>query len=256
MRQFNNQNPVKPIQGNALVFRIIIFVLTGLLFQPNLTAQKYSLKIFGFTIGNAAMEIRGDNDVTIEFTTSSQGLMNVILPFNNSYTTVYDSASFGVQEYEKIISQGKFKQKLQGSWDPETKVINYGSKTIPMENNSHNIFSLLARMQAQPRDSLDTHWLDLEHEGQLYQARLLWNDTEDLKIDREVIPCDHYRLDLHKLNSATVGESLPEETDYFSKYIIHPDAVRQIWVSKIHPNNIIKTSVKLYGITIEALILP
>ena len=182
--------------------------------------------------------------------------MNVILPFNNSYTTVYDSASFGVQEYEKIISQGKFKQKFRGSWDPETKVINYGSKTIPMENNSHNIFSLLARMQAQPRDSLDTHWLDLEHEGQLYQARLLWNDTEDLKIDREVIPCDHYRLDLHKLNSATVGESLLEETDYFSKYIIYPDAVRQIWVSKIHPNNIIKTSVKLYGITIEALILP
>jgi hypothetical protein len=57
------------------------------------------------------------------------------------------------------------------------------------------------------------------------------------------------------VNGDTDSEGLLEVTDYFSKYIIHPNAVRQIWVSKVFPNNIIKTSVKLYGITIEALIL-
>ncbi len=260
MTRFDNQRPVKLIQGNDWILRIIIFVLTGLTFQPLLSAQKYSLKILGYTIGNVTMEIRGDDDSIIEFTTRSQGLVNTILPFNNFYTTVFDPVSFGVREYEKNIIQGKFKQKLHGQWDPQTKVMDYGSGTIPREDNCHNIFSLLARMQAQPRDSLDTYWFDMEHEGQLYQARLLWNDTVDLVIDKETIPCDHYRLDLHNnnnnMNTDTNSEGLLEATDYFSKYIIYPKAVRQIWISKINPNNIIKTSVKLYGITIEAMILP
>jgi hypothetical protein len=255
MRHPDNQIPVKPIYWKTFILRITIFVLACLIFPSNLTAQAYSLKILGFTIGNAAMDIRGDNDSIIEFTTESQGLMNVIFPFNNSYTTAFDTVSFGIRDYEKKISQGGFKQKLHSSWDPQTKIINYESRTIPRENECHNIFSLLARTQAQGRDSLDTHWLDMEHEGQLYRARLLWNDSVDIEIDQEIIPCDHYRLDLQLMSEDTDSEDLLEETDYFSRYIIHPKAVRQIWISKVFPNNIIKTSVKLYGITIEALIL-
>jgi hypothetical protein len=255
MKRSDNRNPVKPMYCKTFILRLTILAIAGLIFQSNLTAQEYSLKILGFTIGNATMDLRGDNDSIIEFTTGSQGLMDVVFPFNNSYTTAFDPASFGFRDYEKKIVQGGFEQKLHGNWDPQTKIINYGSKTMPRENECHNIFSLLARMQAQPRDSLDTHWFDMEHEGQFFRARLLWNDSTDIEIHQKIIPCDHYRLDLQVVNGDTDSEGLLEVTDYFSKYIIHPNAVRQIWVSKVFPNNIIKTSVKLYGITIEALIL-
>ena len=209
--------------------------------------QTYSLKIWGFTIGEVKMDLSESG--LIELKTKSSGVVDYIWPFENTYTTHFDTVNYSLRNYKKNIKQGDFKQKLEGHWEKSDSTFQYNDSVLKRSPNIQNIFSILARILSQDADQFDTKWFTIEHEGSLYEARLLWNEIMDLKINSKSIPCDHYRLDLRLLKEETV---LADKTDFFSQYVVHPDAVRQIWVGVDNNKRIVRTSVKLKGIKIEA----
>ena len=222
---------------------VIILVLN----LTNIFPQEYSLKIWGFPIGEVSMDASQAGKV--EFKTNSNGIIEFIWPFDNIYTTRYDTVNYGIREFDKRIKQGDFKQKLKGRWVSADSTFQYDDITLKRDPDIKNIFSFLIYIINQEIDQIDTKWFNIEHEGELFRVRLLWNESTELKIGSSLIPCDHYRLDIKAIDS---NSSFLEQTDFFSKYIVHPEAVRQIWIASDNNKRIIRTSVKLKGLKIEA----
>jgi hypothetical protein len=113
------------------------------------------------------------------------------------------------------------------------------------------IFTLLARVQKESVEALDTKWFPMDHDGELFSARFLWADTSTISIANSTILCDHYRLDIKAQDDVT---STPEQSDYFMNNIVSPEVVRQIWVEKNGLRRIIQATVNIYGIKIIAKI--
>ena len=100
------------------------------------------------------------------------------------------------------------------------------------------------------RKYLDTKWFPYEHEGRLGRARLIWADSLNRWSGRDSVFCDHYRFDIEITDSTKQVKT----SDYFMNNIIRPDCVREIWVSKEIPKNIIAAKVSLGPIPIIARI--
>ena len=72
-----------------------------------------------------------------------------------------------------------------------------------------------------------------------------------LKLDNSDILCEHYRLDIEKIDGASVHVS---PYDYFTEHVASNDALRQLWVEQTGKRRIIKASVSIYGMTVTAKI--
>ena len=230
----------------------LVLLSSTLFFLPVLcVAQDYQIAIFHIPCVSVELDQPGPGK--INFRTKTIGIIDLIWPVDNSYNTVYDTTSFGAQSFHKNISQGNFTQKLKFTVDPVSGIFKY-DKQIEVRRNpeTYTIFTLLARITQASPELLDTYWFPMEHEGKAYKMRLLWADSTKLELNRTSYNCDYYRLDIVPDNSEA-SLNITDRSDYFSEYIVHPEAVRQIWVEKGgRQRRIIKASVKLLGFTLEA----
>ena len=211
-------------------------------------AQDYKITFFGLPAVDVNMAM---DENKINFSVQTVGLINLIWPTENQYAVTYNSSHFGLLNYEKKIKQGTNKYKLTAEYYPEDSTLHYEQTTLKRVPEIQTIFTLLAQVQKEPIDAIDTKWFPMDHDGQLFSARLLWADTSTITIEDSSIICNHYRLDIKAEEDVT---SLHEQSDYFMNNIVAPEAVRQLWVEKSGRRRIIQASVKIYGINIVARI--
>ena len=211
-------------------------------------AQDYKITFFGLPAVDVNMAV---DENKINFSIQTVGLINLIWPTENQYAVTYNSSHFGLLNYEKKIKQGTNKYKLTAKYYPEDSTLHYEQTTLKRVPEIQTIFTLLAQIQKESIDAIDTKWFPMDHDGQLFSARLLWADTSTITIEDSSIICNHYRLDIKAEEDVT---SLHEQSDYFMNNIVAPEAVRQLWVEKSGRRRIIQASVKIYGINIVARI--
>lgn len=223
--------------------------MCGILASSALGQDHYQINIFGFPCVDVTMDT--DSPGTIDFTTRTVGLVDIIWPVDNTYSTKYDPATFVVVDYERKIKQGSHKQTVSFTRQMETNLLEYGNdEAVERPADVQTVFTMLARVVYQEKDLFDTRWFPLEHEGRQYNTRLLWAGEVDEPIGGRDITCDFYRLDMVPVEKADVA--IIDGSDYFSEHIIHPDAVRQIWVTDGDRKKIVKAAVKIYGISVVA----
>jgi len=214
----------------------------------SMQAQEYKITFFSIPAVNVKM---GFDNNSIQFNVQTVGLVNIVWPTDNQYSVTYDSSHYGLINYEKIIKQGTTQFQVAAVYDSYDSVFHYEGKSLKRVPEIQTIFSLLARIQKESVEKMDTKWFPMDHDGKMYSARFLWADTSTLSIDNSTILCDHYRLDIKAKDYVT---STPEQSDYFMNNIISPKAIRQIWVEKYGLRRIIKASVNINGINIIAKI--
>ena len=193
-----------------------------------------------------------NNPGEVLFKTKSIGLVNYIWPHKNSYSTFYNTDNFGLRKYSKNIKQGDFTQELTWKYNIGDSTLVLGDIKTAITDSIQTIFTLLARVSLESYEYLDTKWFPVDHESCTYKGRFLWSDTVSVPALNKQILCDHFRLDLIKLEQEKCGV---EESDYFMENIIYHNSIRQIWVEKNNNKRIIKASAMVYGFPLEAIII-
>ena len=224
-------------------------VLAITTFVSLLYPQNYNITFIGLNAMTIKMEL---TDSTSHFDTQTTGIFDFIWPTANQYYTTFDQKSYGMRSYEKNVHQGANKYSVTAKYDVQDSVLIFNDVRLERGYNIQSIFTMLARIQYQGKDDLDTKWFSLEHEGILCKTRLLWADTATVTINDQSILSDHYRLDIKVIEDVT---SIPERSDYFMKNIIQPNIIRQIWVEKNDKKRIIQAAVKIQGLHIIARIV-
>lgn len=214
----------------------------------SLHGQEYAITYFGFSAADVKMDM-GENQIS--FNVQTIGLIDFIWPTTNHYAVTYDKDHFGVVTFAKKIKQGSTKYTVSAEYDQGDSVLKYETHAPQRLPHIQSIFTMLARVQKESVEELDTKWFSMDHDGQLFSTRLLWADTSTITVADSRILCDHYRLDIKAEEDVT---SLPEQSDYFMNNIIAPGLVRQLWVEKSGRQRIIQAAVKIYGINIVARI--
>ena len=118
-------------------------------------------------------------------------------------------------------------------------------------DDCQTIFTLLARVSRQKAKDLDTKWYQMEHEGELFRARLLWADSINVWTGNDSIFCDHYRLDIDSTENKI---KILDQTDYFSENITQSNLIKQLWVEKSGEKKIIQASAQISGLAMKAII--
>ena len=226
---------------------IMKFILIKTVFCIAIFAQEYSISIFGFHAADVSMS---RNSTSSEFQANSRGIFDLIWPTSNNYKTVFDENNYSIKVWEKTIKQGSSKVKVSGNvtYDGYMKYKDEGDIKIDIETQT--VFTILEMAIMMDRKYLDTKWFPYEHEGRLGRARLIWADSLNQWSGRDSILCDHYRFDIEITDSTKQVKT----SDYFMNNIIRSDCVREIWVSREIPKNIIAAKVSLGPIPVIARI--
>ena len=226
---------------------IMKIILIKPIFCIAIFAQEYSISIFGFHA--ADISINRDS-ASSEFQINSRGIFDLIWPTSNNYKTVFDKNNYSIKVWEKTIKQGSNKVKLSGSVTSDGYMKYEDEGGIKIDIDTQTVFTILEMAIMMDRKYLDTKWFPYEHEGRLGRARLIWADSLNQWSGKDSILCDHYRFDIEITDSTKQVKT----SDYFMNNIIRPDCVREIWVSKEIPKNIIAAKVSLGPIPIIARI--
>ena len=226
---------------------IMKIILIKPIFCIAIFAQEYSISIFGFHA--ADISINRDS-ASSEFQINSRGIFDLIWPTSNNYKTVFDENNYSIKVWEKTIKQGSNKVKLSGSVTSDGYMKYKDEGGIKIDIETQTVFTILEMAIMMDRKYLDTKWFPYEHEGRLGRARLIWADSLNRWSGRDSVFCDHYRFDIEITDSTKQVKT----SDYFMNNIIRPDCVREIWVSKEIPKNIIAAKVSLGPIPIIARI--
>ena len=213
-----------------------------------LFAEKYNIYIWSIPVAQVEMI---NNSGEVHFKTKSIGLLNYIWPHKNSYSTVYNTDNFGLRKYSKNIKQGDFTQELTWEYNIGDSTLVFDDTKTAITDSIQTIFTLLARIALESYEYFDTKWFPVDHESCAYKGRFLWSDTVSVPVLNKKVLCDHFRLDLIKVEQEKCDI---EESDYFMENIIDPNSIRQIWVEKNNNKRIIKASAKVYGFSLEAII--
>lgn len=214
-----------------------------------LFAEKYNIYLWSIPVAQVEMI---NNPGEVHFKTKSIGLVNYIWPHKNSYSTVYNTDNFGLRKYSKNIKQGDFTQELTWEYNIGDSTLTHDDTKTTITDSTQTIFTLLARVSLESYGYFDTKWFPADHESCAYKGRFLWSDTVSVSALNKKILCDHFRLDLIKVEQEKCGI---EESDYFMENIIDHNSIRQIWVEKNNNKRIIKASAKVYGFPLEAIII-
>ena len=217
---------------------IMKIILIKPIFCIAIFAQEYSISIFGFHA--ADISINRDS-ASSEFQINSRGIFDLIWPTSNNYKTVFDENNYSIKVWEKTIKQGSNKVKLSGSVTSDGYMKYKDEGGIKIDIETQTVFTILEMAIMMDRKYLDTKWFPYEHEGRLGRARLIWADSLNRWSGRDSVFCDHYRFDIEITDSTKKVKT----SDYFMNNIIRPDCVREIWVSKEVPKNIIAAKVSL-----------
>ena len=111
-------------------------------FCVRLFAEDYRIYLLGIPIVNVTMESTTN---TLSFHTETLGLIYSIWPVNNHYFTEYDSISFGIRKYTKLINQGRYNGELNAYYDLTNSQLKYNDESVFVMDSVQNIFTLLAR---------------------------------------------------------------------------------------------------------------
>jgi hypothetical protein len=103
----------------------------------------------------------------------------------------------------------------------------------------------------QKAKDLDTKWYQMEHEGELFRARLLWADSINVWTGNDSIFCDHYRMDIDSTENKI---KILDQTDYFSENITQSNLIKQLWIEKSGEKKIIQASAQISGLAMKAII--
>jgi hypothetical protein len=228
------------------LYKKFLFILICFTF---LFAEKYNISLWSIPVAQVEMI---NNPGEVLFKTKSIGLVNYIWPHKNSYSTFYNTDNFGLRKYTKNIKQGDFTQELTWKYNIGDSTLVLGDIKTAITDSIQTIFTLLARVSLESYEYLDTKWFPVDHESCTYKGRFLWSDTVSVLALNKQILCDHFRLDLIKLEQEKCGV---EESDYFMENIIYHNSIRQIWVEKNNNKRIIKASAMVYGFPLEAIII-
>jgi hypothetical protein len=228
------------------LYKKFLFILICFTF---LFAEKYNISLWSIPVAQVEMI---NNPGEVLFKTKSIGLVNYIWPHKNSYSTFYNTDNFGLRKYTKNIKQGDFTQELTWKYNIGDSTLVLGDIKTAIIDSIQTIFTLLARVSLESYEYLDTKWFPVDHESCTYKGRFLWSDTVSVLALNKQILCDHFRLDLIKLEQEKCGV---EESDYFMENIIYHNSIRQIWVEKNNNKRIIKASAMVYGFPLEAIII-
>ena len=210
-------------------------------------SQEYSISIFGF---HAADVTLNRDSTSTEFEAKNRGIFDLIWPTSNNYKTVFDKNNYSIKKWEKVIKQGSYKVKISGSITSDSYMKYEEGKVIKIESGTKTIFTFLEMAVMMNKDYLDTRWFPYEHEGSLGRARLIWADSLNQWSGKDSIFCDHYRFDIEITDSTKQVKN----SDYFMNNIIRSDCVREIWVSRKSPKNIIAAKISLGPIPVLAMI--
>lgn len=202
-------------------------------------SQNYEVRCYGIHVGDISQKIL--NNGRIEYKMQSRGLVDMIWPTNNNYYTSFDTETFALKSWGKNIQQGLNKFSLNANVDSVDNILHYEKNSIHLKNSIFTIFTLLAMIQAQPYEIIDTKWFPFEHQGKLGKTRILWSDSLMLWSGTDSIMCDHYRMDIN-INDSTL--SLDSQEDYFMDNIHNENYVREFWVKRGNGKKIIKASFK------------
>ncbi len=224
--------------------RLIYFFLITVL-----NSQNYQLFCYGLHTTDIKQTI--DNSKKITFEIKNRGLIDVIWPADNTYSTIFDSTSFFVKSWKKNIKQGADKTSLNAKLDTSEYLIYDNNIKIKTETYFKNIFSLLAMAQTLPPESIDTKWFPFEHQGLIGKSRFLWSDSNKVWNGKDSILCDHYRLDITITDSTQI---IKTENDYFMDNICKPGIIKELWIRRKPEKMVIKASAKTTWISFVAML--
>ena len=210
-------------------------------------SQDYEISCFGFHIGSVSQKILDNGK--IEYEMESRGLADIIWPTNNSYYTFFDAKTFVLKSWGKNIEQGLDKFSLSANIDSIDNILHYEKDSIQLKNPVFNIFTVLAMIQNQSYEEIDTKWFPFEHQGKLGEIRLLWSDSLMLWNGTDSIMCDHYRMDVNIIDSTL---SLDSQEDYFMDNIHNENYIREFWVKRGREKKIVQASFKNEWLTLIA----
>ena len=210
-------------------------------------SQNYKISCFGIHIGDISQKIL--NNGKIEYEMESRGLAKIIWPTNNSYYTFFDTETFALKSWGKDIKQGLNEFSLNADIDSIDNILHYEKESIQLNNAIFTIFSVLAMMQNQSYEKIDTKWFPFEHQGKLGETRLLWSDSLMLWSGTDSVMCDHYRMDINIIDSTL---SLDSQEDYFMDNIHKENYIREFWVKRGKEKKIIQASFKNEWLTLIA----
>ena len=203
----------------------------------------------GLPVVNVKMHLTSNS---VNFSTKSIGIIDYIWPIDNTYHTIYQTKTYSVDHYSKIINQGRLKGELGCNYLYEKAMINCNNTLIPkLDSSVQNIFTLLAMVSKKSQELVDAIWIPMDHEGAKFKGRFIFIDTLDIKLGNQNILCEHYRLDIIPVDS----NNNKFVSDYFMDHIALENTLRQLWISKNNPRRIVKASVELYGIKMLAEII-
>ena len=225
--------------------RFIIFLFG---FASSLHSQHYNIYVLGLHAADVVQE--RETAGLIKYTTQNRGIFDLIWPASNFYTTNYDTLNFGFINYEKKIYQGSDKNTISGKLNPEGYLVYDKKLKLKVPESTHNILTLLAMVQYRDRNLLDGVWYNYEHDAMLGRARFLFNDSVNVWYNGDSLLCDHYRFDISIEDSSKQIKS----PDYFMNNLLNDGIVRELWISKTPPKNIIKASINFGYFVITAKI--
>ena len=235
--------------------KIIFFILINN-FILSIENEYFKYIISFLTIPSVELSISNkvldDNTSKIDFSAKSISLLNTFFKIDNYYSTIYNANTFKMLEYTSNIKQPNANYNFTIKWNHKEKKYNHLSTSYERPDQMNNIFSLLQRVRFEPKDKIDTIWIPIEHEGSLFNARYLWIDSVDVKIDSINIKTNHFRLDLKEEKNSQ--KKLKGISDVFNWGITLDNSIRQIWIEKAQPFRIIKAEVDVRGLKFEAFL--
>ncbi|MBT3477954.1 MAG: DUF3108 domain-containing protein [Candidatus Marinimicrobia bacterium] len=209
-------------------------------------AQMYSANVYGFPVAKAEYKLRADS---VSLTFETVGILDMIWPTINSYSTHFDSTHFGLKSFHKKIKQDDIKQSTLMKL--ENSLLKYGKESQNRNDSTQTMFTMFVRIARQSQETIDTKWFNLDHEGKQMRGRFLWAGTETVKIGNTNILCDNFRMDIENIDET---DGFLETTDRLMKYISDPNKVRQIWVERNGNRRIIRVTMTAYGFPYDILI--
>ncbi|MEA1880862.1 MAG: DUF3108 domain-containing protein [Candidatus Marinimicrobia bacterium] len=221
-------------------------IFSFLIFISALGGQNYSANVYGFPVAKAKYNLKADS-VKLKYETV--GIIDMIWPAVNTYTTHFDSVHFGLKSFKKKIKQEDFKQRV--FIELKNGILKFKDETRNFPDSTQTLFTSFVRLIRQPYKILDTKWFEMEHEGRPMRGRFLWAGTETIKVGNTNILCDYFRMDMEYINDSA---GFLQKTDRLMHYAPNPDAVRQIWVERNGNRRIIRVKITAYGFPYEIII--
>ena len=185
-----------------------------LLIINTIYTQSYEVTCFCLHVAQVKQKIYKSG--RIDWEVQSRGIIDLMCPLNNNYTTFYNTKTFELKSLEKNLKQDLIKYTLKAKIDSTNNYLVYDGQQINKEGPFYTIFTMLAMVQSSPIESIDTKWFPYEYEGKTGRSRFLWSDSLMIWDGEDSIMCDHYRMDINITDSTYVVNNTK---DYFKSIV-------------------------------------